>query len=242
MELGYVKLWRKSIDSAVFADPILWKLWSLCLMKANHKKTFVSIEGIAEPIEVCPGAFITGRFALHKEFYPKSRKKQKSPLTLWRKLQNLKNMQNLNIRSHAKYSIISINNWKEYQQNGQPVNNRRTTGEQPVNTDKNEKNEKNKYKDYVFLTEKEHKRLISDFGEKVVESKIEDLDNYIGTDPAKRIKSYKDHNRVIRTWLKKDGIKKTETTRITCPACKEQFTEKDLKDGKCPVCGAEVKA
>ena len=142
MDRGFVKLWRRSFDSAAFADPILWKLWCLCLMKANYKKNYVEIEGIANPVEVLPGQFITGRFALHREFYPKPKKKQKSPITLWRKLETLQNMQNLNIRSHAKYSIITIINWEQYQQSEQPVNNRRTTGEQPMNTEKKEKKEK----------------------------------------------------------------------------------------------------
>ena len=143
MERGFVKLWRRSIDSAAFADPVLWKLWCLCLMKANHKTNYVPIEGIAEPVKVTPGQFITGRFALHKEMYPRKKKNQKSPSTIWNKLQILQNMRNLNIRSHAKYSIITISNWEQYQQNEQQANNRLTTGEQPANTNKNDKNEKN---------------------------------------------------------------------------------------------------
>lgn len=139
---GYVKLWRQSAESAVFADPILWKLWCLCLMKANYKINFVDIDGIAKPVKVMPGQFITGRFALHKEMYPIKKKNQKSPSTVWNKLQVLENMQNLNIRSHAKYSIITICNWNEYQQNEQQANNRLTTGEQQANTDKKDKKDK----------------------------------------------------------------------------------------------------
>jgi uncharacterized phage protein (TIGR02220 family) len=141
---GWVALWRQSIDSAVFADPILWKLWCLCLMKANYKKRYVQIEGIAMPVEILPGQFITGRFALHKEMYPRKKKNQKSPSTIWNKLQTLENMRNLNIRSHAKYSVITITNWEAYQQTEQQANNRLTTGEQPANTDNKEKKEKNK--------------------------------------------------------------------------------------------------
>ena len=139
MDRGYVRLWRKSLDSAVFTDPILWKLWCLCLMKANFKNRWVSVDGIALPIELKSGQFITGRIALHKEFYLRAKRhsQQVSPLTLWRKLEVLQDLSNLNIRSHAKYSIISISNWNDYQKVEQPVNNRRTTGEQPVNTDNN---------------------------------------------------------------------------------------------------------
>ncbi len=147
MRQGYVKLYRKSIDSQVFQSPELWKLWCLCLMKANHKKEYVLIEGISKPVEILPGQFITGRFELHRDYYPKKKKNQKSPLTLWRWLQILENMQNLNISSYSKYSIITITNWAVYQehevsdehQNEQQMNNRRTTDEQQMNTNKNDK-------------------------------------------------------------------------------------------------------
>lgn len=152
-DTGYVKLWRKSIESAVFTDPILWKLWCLCLMKANYKRRYVQIEGIAEPVEILPGQFITGRFALHKEMYPRKKKNQKSPSTVWNKLQILQNMRNLNIRSHAKYSIITILNWEAYQQNEQQANNRLTTGEQPANTDKKDKKEKKVKKKHAYSAE-----------------------------------------------------------------------------------------
>lgn len=137
MERGYVRLWRRTIDSAVFADPVLFKLWTLCLMKATHKERHVSIDGISEPIKLCPGQFVTGRFQLHKEYYPRKKKNNFSPLTLWRKLEILKNLQNLNIKTYNKYSIITINNWDQYQQNEQQLNNSRTTAEQQLNTNKN---------------------------------------------------------------------------------------------------------
>lgn len=97
---------------------------------------------------------------------------------------------------------------------------------------------KQKYRDYVLLAKKEYDRLCLDFGEKIVESKIEDLDLYIGTNPASRVTKYADHNRTIRAWLKKDGIqpKQDSPVNITCPKCGQRFGKQDLKDGKCPVC------
>ena len=53
-------------------------------------------------------------------------------------------MRNLNIRSHAKFSVITITNWEAYQQNEQQANNRLTTGEQQANTDKKVKKGKKK--------------------------------------------------------------------------------------------------
>lgn len=34
---GYIKLHRKSLTSEVFADPALWRVWTWCLLRANHK-------------------------------------------------------------------------------------------------------------------------------------------------------------------------------------------------------------
>lgn len=63
----------------------------------------------------------------------------------------------------------------------------------------------------VFLTEKEYSSLVVDFWQKVVDSKIEDLNTYIVNNKDK----YKDHNLTIRAWLKKDWVKKIEHKEIT---------------------------
>lgn len=152
MSKGYIKLWRKTIDSKIFADPELFKLWCLCLLKASHKKTFITVDGLKEPIEVLPGQFVTGRYSLHSEYYPKRKKNQKSPSTVWRWMEILENMQNLHIETNNKFSIVSIVNWSSYQgnctqnaqQNEQQVNSRCTADEQQMNTNKNVENVKKK--------------------------------------------------------------------------------------------------
>jgi hypothetical protein len=157
---GWVRLYRKILDSAIFQDPELFKLWCLCLLLANHKDLWAKADGITQPVQVKRGQFITGRFALHKAYYPRKKKKQKSPLTLWRWMQILENMENLNIKTNNKFSIITIVNYEKYQsdgtdneqQNEQQMNNSRTTDEQQVNTNKNVKNvnnDKNEKKELV---------------------------------------------------------------------------------------------
>lgn len=155
MNQGYIKLYRKSLDSQVFNSPELWKLWTLCLLQANHKEAWVKIQDITEPIKVLPGQFITGRFSLHKDYYPGRGGKQKSPLTVWRWLLTLEKMGNLNIKTNNKYSIVTIMNWGIYQSKGtqdeqvskQQVNNGRTRDEHRMSTNKNDlKNEKNDLK------------------------------------------------------------------------------------------------
>lgn len=158
---GWVKLHRKIIQSSIFANPDLLKLWILCLAKANHSCQQVFLDGVSDPIEVMPGQFVTGRFALHREYYPFDAPRNKSPITVWRWLESIAKTGMLNIKPSNKYSLIEIVNWDLYQneggevqQNEQQMNNRRTSNEHQVNnrrtsdehqmiTNKNDKNEEN---------------------------------------------------------------------------------------------------
>jgi len=134
---GYIKLWRKSLDSAVWADPNLWRLWTLCLMLASHKEHWVKIDGLSKPIKIGPGQFISGRNAMHRIYYQKKRRGDASPLTLWRWLGTLQTLGNLNIETNTRFSLITIVNWADYQgsdkkneqANEHPVNKQRTSGE-----------------------------------------------------------------------------------------------------------------
>ena len=81
MERGYIALWRKSIDSRIFQHEGLWKLWTLCLMKATHKEVWAQTDGFLSAIKLIPGQFVTGRFALHREYYHKASGTKVSPLT-----------------------------------------------------------------------------------------------------------------------------------------------------------------
>jgi hypothetical protein len=64
------------------------------------------------------------------------------------------------------------------------------------------KPKKIKFLDSVFLLQTEYDKLITDYGKTTIESKIEDLDNYIGS----KGKRYKSHYKTLLQWLKKDGI------------------------------------
>ena len=117
-----------------------------------------------------------------------------------------------------KNRLITILRWKEYQgseqQNEQQVNNKRTTSEQPVNTNKNVKkieNDKNvkklkeiykeKYLDEVFLAKEEYQKLIDKFGETLAKDYIQRLDNYMGS----KGKKYANHYKTILMWADKNN-------------------------------------
>jgi len=104
-------------------------------MKANHKGAEVMLPGLLHPIKVESGQFITGRDSLHYDYHQGdrrrkySRKLKPTAITLYRWLLNLQNMQMLHIKTHNKYSIITIVNWPVYQENEQQMNNSCTSNE-----------------------------------------------------------------------------------------------------------------
>lgn len=113
-ERGYIKLHRKSLDSAVFQCPNLWHLWSYLLMRANHKRQWVKISRVAEPIELDRGQLITGRYALQKALYPKGLKSDPHPATVWKWLGVLKHLGNLRTSARTRYTVITIVNYSTY--------------------------------------------------------------------------------------------------------------------------------
>ena len=57
---GWIKLHRKILDSAVFDNPDLLKVWIWCLLKATHDD-YTQLVGL-KVVELTKGQFITGRF------------------------------------------------------------------------------------------------------------------------------------------------------------------------------------
>lgn len=132
MKDGYIKLHRKVMDSAVFCNANLWKVWCWCLLRANHRKTSILFNGAQLYLEA--GQFVSGRFAGSDEC-------KMHPSTFRNKLSQLKNMGNLDIQSDNKKSIITVVKWSKYQiresvEDSRTDNNRTTTGQQQ-DTDKN---------------------------------------------------------------------------------------------------------
>jgi len=139
---GYIALWRKSLNSRIFQNEGLWKVWTWCLLKASYKKRWTSLKtgrGIVE-IEILPGQFVFGRHSASKEL-------KMNPSTVWKRIVKLKNLSNLNIESNRQYSIISIINWDSYQAQNNKSNSKGnkqvTTKEQPSNTNNKVKKVKN---------------------------------------------------------------------------------------------------
>lgn len=122
----------------------------------------------------------------------------------------------------------------------QPAANHQLTTNKNVKKEKNGKNEKKTYGEFVQLTEKEHGRLLEDFGSKNLHLMLEKLNNYLGAD-KKRLKKYTSHNHVLRGWVA-EGLGITKTVpggQVTCK-CGQMLKEHEIKNNTCPVCGGGV--
>lgn len=142
MNQGYIKLYRKVTGSFVWTNSEMFKLWVLCLMKASHEDRKFLFNG--QEVRLTSGQFVTGAHAIAKEFnegVPSD--KAVAWRKLWRWLKKFENEKLLTIQSNARYSVITIKNWSDYQSNDKPVSIQRQSNDKPVTTNKNDKNDKN---------------------------------------------------------------------------------------------------
>ena len=134
---GWIKLYRCLLEDAVCQKSAYFHLWVTLLLMAAHKDREFIFNNQIQKLQ--PGQLITGRKKL-------SKLTGIHPSTVQRGLRFLENAQMIDQQTNTKFSIITIKNWDYFQstQTGdQPVNNERTSTEQPANTYKNDKNEKN---------------------------------------------------------------------------------------------------
>ena len=135
---GWIKLHRKLLDNPIFDKPELLQLFIYCLLKANHEPQKIIFNG--QETEVSTGQFITGRTVIARDLGQK-------PITTYKRLKILKNIEILNIESNNRFSLVTVVNYGMYQseeiKRNSKSNNKGTTREQLGNTNKNVKNDKN---------------------------------------------------------------------------------------------------
>ena len=130
---GWVRFYRKSIDSSVWKNPIVWMVWSWCLLKASHSEQIFPFNG--GDMIISKGSFITGRSVATKEL-PISEQQWRTATCY------LVKTGRVTLKSTNKFTIISIVKWDYYQNDGKKVTNEQPTSNQPVTTYKNVNNAK----------------------------------------------------------------------------------------------------
>ncbi|EFA25810.1 conserved phage C-terminal domain-containing protein [Pediococcus acidilactici] len=148
---GWISLYRKIQNSFVWTNSDQLKLWLLILMKANHSENKFLFNG--EEISVTSGQMVTGAHILASEFNEGvPRDKAVTWRTLWRWIKKFENAEMLTIKSTTKYSVITVNNWSEYQEHDKPVTKQRQATDNPMTTNNNDNNEdKEPHVDYAAL-------------------------------------------------------------------------------------------
>ena len=134
MSEGWVKLHRKIWKWPFANQPDYLSVWLYLLTNATHTSIDKIFKG--ERITLNPGQLITGRKAISSETNVHESKVQ-------RILKKLEIEQQIEQQKSNQNRLITITCWHQYQGSEQhyeqPVNNQRTTDEQPVNTNKNVK-------------------------------------------------------------------------------------------------------
>lgn len=132
---GWIKLHRKALENPiVFKDSDHIAVWVYLLLMATHREKLVIFGG--QKVTLKPGQLITGRKSI-------SEKIRVSESKIQRILSAFENEQQIEQQTSNRNRLITIVSWSEYQESEQQIepqmNNKRTTDEQPVNTNKNER-------------------------------------------------------------------------------------------------------
>lgn len=129
MHRGYVKLWRKTLDTQGAQNPKFFAFWAWCLLKASHKRCTVMVGNQLVHLE--PGQFIFGRKKASRET-GLSEREIRTAVAFWASVGNL------TIKATNKFSVITIINWPIYQgSEGDERPAERPTKDQQRTTNKN---------------------------------------------------------------------------------------------------------
>lgn len=139
MNNGYVKIHRKLLNNPiVMKDCEHFAVWIYLLLNATHQDRNVLFKG--KKIIIGPGQLITGRKSISSEL-------QISESKVQRILNFFESEHQIEQQTSNKNRVITLINWHKYQDNEhqieQQLNNNRTTTEQQLNTNNNDKNVNN---------------------------------------------------------------------------------------------------
>lgn len=159
---GWIKLHRQLLESQIFHNEKLLKVFIYCLLKASHKEHEQQV-GLTKVI-LQPGQFIFGRLKASEELNLKGS-------TVWMYMKLLDEEHHcISICSNNKYSIVTVVNWGLYQTDGKITDNKITTNWQQTDTNKNDNNNL-----YSYISNKESLEDTSSPGYKKLAALAEEI-------------------------------------------------------------------
>lgn len=151
---GWLKLHRSIVDSIVFENAEVLRLWIWLLCNAAYDEYDTIYNG--KLVHISKGQIVTSRKKMAQQLGI-------SESTAYRTAKSLENIGKVNIKTNNKFSIITIIKWDDFQNISQSVNskanNKRTANEQQTNSKANTIKE---YKEYKKKRRKEEDALSGD--------------------------------------------------------------------------------
>ncbi|MCP3032600.1 DnaD domain protein [Halobacillus sp. A1] len=142
---GWIKLHRKILHSEIFENEKMLKIFIYCLTKSSHKNTESRVG--RQKVQLEPGQFIFGRKKAASELNMKES-------TVRDYLKILEEDEVITIHSTNKYSVITVDNWADYQSNDEENDNKPSAdNQQKNNTPPSERQQKDTYKNGRELKE-----------------------------------------------------------------------------------------
>jgi hypothetical protein len=135
----WIKLYRKLTDSLVFSNEKCLKIWIWCLCKSGYIDKEIVFG--RQKIKLKKGQFIMGGIKAEETL-------RIARTTIYYWLNFLKDEGMIDIKKTNKYTIITIQNWDEYQNVDIKKTSNVTSDGQQMDTNKNIKNIKKEYNIY----------------------------------------------------------------------------------------------
>ena len=209
MNYGYIKSYRKIIDSPIFDKPKLFKVFHWCLYKASfiERKVIIGLQEIA----LRPGQFIYGRKSAARGLkMPESTVRNSMDfLSGSRQYSYRFQDRELDIKKMPIFSVVTIRNWNKYQGEGQ------VEGHQEGQQKDTNKNVKNDMKN-VYISENKkspHKQHLKDKASKYPERYVfNPLDGTQSSEPTEEEKKKyvpkikEEYEKGLFEYMKKEGI------------------------------------
>jgi hypothetical protein len=203
---GWIKIHRKLLDWEWYQDNNTKIVFIHCLLRANHKDK--KWRGIL----IKNGQFITSIAGLKKELGLGVQQIRTA-------LNKLKLTNEITRSTTSTYTIITICNWQDYQQdnklnnkrvtNEKQTSNKRVTTNKNIKNDKNEKNIDNKYNTLTSLQEKDFLEIAEKYQVPLsfVMSKYDDVLIWAEQPWNKSKIKGRNWRLTLMAWVKKDAVK-----------------------------------
>ena len=212
---GRIKLHRKVIDNPISNNIELLWLFSYLLLKANHQQNTFFVW--SQKITVVPWQFVWSQMKIADHFWLSRNK-------IIRYLKVLEDEKIVNIKWYTKYSLFTIVNRQSYQDTEHQIDNKWTSNEHQIDTNKKEKKEKNVNNDNKSIKEYNISipQEINIFFEKQKENMIS---------IASQINSKPDY--IYKQAIEYEGLKKEVLAvwdpNVLCPAILEFIYNDDFR-------------